>query len=101
MRHRPHSFRPRIGRRPFRLRQPASADKFITSDKPRGWSAKRRTGSFRLAAFPFEECGRLSGRSIAVPRLRLSPETQAPGPRFLGRGTVPVPVQRSSFAEGS
>ena len=39
------------------------------SEKSRGWSTEWRTGSFRLAAFPFGERGRLSAlhRGFSVP----------------------------------
>jgi hypothetical protein len=42
---------------------------FLPLEKPRGWSAEWRTGSFRLAASSFEGCGRLSAlhRSFSVP----------------------------------
>jgi hypothetical protein len=68
-------------------------------DRSRGWSTERRT-SPSVAAFPRENAG-ASRRSIAVRVFGFRPKTQAPGPRFLGRGNGPVPVQRSSFAEGS
>ena len=43
-------------------------------------------------------------RRLPALRLRLAPpawpETQAPGPRFLGRGNAPVPVQQAPCSNG-
>ena len=51
-------------------------------------TALRRARTLRSARSPH-------GAPLAVSRLRLSPKTQAPGPRCLGRGSSPVPVQRA------
>ena len=93
---------------------------FFSPRKYRGDGAPSGAPVFRLAAFPHENAG-ASRRSIAASRPRLSPRTQAPGPRFLVCGPVSerpwqnplrgpclgpsnpigtVPVQRSSSRSG-
>jgi len=78
----------------------AVSSSFFPPRKNRGDGAPSGAPVFPSCRAPLARNAGASRCSIAASRLRLSPVTQAPGPRFLGRGISASPSPASSSRRG-